>query len=86
MLDWEYDDRPCPRCGAVPTKRRDCCEPGCDDGWIDLYGEDPNYYMLGEQRPCPSCHGFGVCRWCSECGHEIHPADAALSKLRKDNP
>jgi hypothetical protein len=71
MMDWEYSDIPCPRCGAVPTKMRDSIEIGCEDGYIDLYDQDPSYYFPGEDALCPSCHGVGVVRWCGECGHEI---------------
>lgn len=79
MDDWEYDETPCPRCGETPTKRRYCSELGCEDGWIDLYDEDPNFYMPGEQHACPECHGCGVVRWCGVCGYEIRPADTERS-------
>lgn len=71
MCDCEFDETPCPRCGAVPTRRIECCEPGCEDGWIDLYAEDPIYYLPGERQRCPSCRGLGFVHWCSACGQEM---------------
>lgn len=47
--DYEEDyDRRCPKCGHTPTRFRDCLA-GCDDGYFDLYEDDPINYMPGEE-------------------------------------
>lgn len=72
--DWEYDEAECPKCGHYPTRRVQCWEVGCDDGYIDLseIDEDQFWYDPGDVEPCDMCNGFGVLRWCPECGHDLN--------------
>lgn len=68
MGDYEYDERPCPRCQHEPTHSRACSQIGCDDGEIDMYEFDgPLWYSPGETEPCRECRGTGIEWWCPEC-------------------
>ena len=63
-------DIACPTCGQSPTRSRDCGHLGCEDGYVDLYDEDPIYYQPGETETCSECRGTGVVVWCPNCGND----------------
>lgn len=70
--DFEEDyDTPCPSCRHVPTRYRDCNAIGCEDGYIDLYEDDPLWYDEEDVEVCRECNGTGVQRWCPACGADI---------------
>jgi len=86
--DYEYDDTPCPKCGAEPTHWRRCTEIDCDDGFIDLYDEDPINEDPGTFRTCPECQGTGIHHWCPKCGHDFtrkQNANLHRTKMAGDN-
>lgn len=75
--DYEY---PCPYCGNPFTRWQDCTVFGCDDGYIDLYDEDPLWYDEGDFKVCTECRGTGIMMWCPNCGkdprnHVPNPVD-----------
>jgi hypothetical protein len=72
MDDYEIDDEPCPKCDSDYTHARRCNVLGCDDGWIDLYEEEPMFYYEGDREMCSECHGTGQQRWCPKCGHDMN--------------
>ena len=79
MEEYEIDfESSCPKCGHDKLHYRSCSNFGCDDGYIDLYYEDPNYYKPGEERECPDCRGTGIEIWCPSCGEN-------LSGIKLDN-
>lgn len=70
----EHDDAVCPKCGHEPTYRRDCLNYACDGGWIDMHeaDEDPFWHDPGDTAVCEECHGYGVLRWCPQCGYDLN--------------
>ena len=79
MDDWEYDERPCPACGAGSTRWRRCDAIGCDDGEIDMHEfDDPLWYDSGDTEPCQECSGKGHHWWCSVCGWDSVLGPGAL--------
>ena len=86
---WALDDDieedyelPCPKCGHLPTRSRDCDAIGCDEGWIDMHEyDDPLFFDPGEYEMCQECHGAGIERWCPACGIGILPSQ--VPKLRE---
>lgn len=78
MDDYELDyDFACKKCGCSPIHWRRCTEMYCDDGTIDLYEEDPQWFDPGDMERCQTCHGTGIERWCPKCD-----ADLCLPKTR----
>lgn len=72
MDDYQEDyDEKCPSCGHTPIRWRDCTNIHCDDGFIDLYEDDPLWYDEGDLEVCPECNGTGIERWCPNCGTTI---------------
>lgn len=76
----EYEDdyeTACPHCGSEPTRRKDCDNILCDDGYEDMYDDDPiNHPEPGEDLiTCGDCHGTGRLHWCPKCGKDILPTD-----------
>lgn len=67
--DIEYAEGCCPKCGHEPIYRRDCTD--CDDGYHDLYEEDPLWYNEGDTEECEHCNGYGGHVWCPSCGYDI---------------
>lgn len=52
------DDYPfCSICGG-PMEWEDCWN-GCDDGYFDMYDEDPLWYDEGDLEMCEICKGMG---------------------------
>ena len=62
-------DCQCARCGSS------CfwvdCDNGCEDGYLNLYEQDPLWYEDEYDTPCHVCHargGWNVCgsgdKWC----------------------
>lgn len=47
----------CTVCGA-PMEWQDCWN-GCDDGYFDLYDEDPLWYDEDDVQACDICDGKG---------------------------
>jgi hypothetical protein len=45
--------------------------PGCDDGQIDGYEEDPLWWDEGDTYTCSECRGYGYFMWCSKCGANL---------------
>lgn len=73
MDDWEHDEAVCPRCGHEPTLRCDCPNYACDDGLVDMHEfDDPMLFDEGDVEECQECHGYGVLRWCPECGYDLN--------------
>lgn len=67
MDDYELDDdAPCPTCGEWKLRWRRCDQ--CDEGYNDLYDEDPLWYDPDDQEACFECGATGIQRWCSGCG------------------
>jgi len=55
----------CPTCGNWQDWEH--CDQ-CEDGYVDLYDEDPLFYDEGDVEPCHTCDGHGgwwVCRRCT---------------------
>ena len=72
----QIDDRPCPYCGHPETRWKECDAIGCDEGWVDLYDDDPINYAEGEEyEPCHECHGQGHQWRCPNCGADIWDTD-----------
>jgi hypothetical protein len=71
MDDYYEDDYdfPCPACNNPFTRWQHCNE--CDDGFIDLYDEDPLWYDPGDSEPCRECSGTGMLCWCPDCGWDV---------------
>lgn len=74
MDEWEHDEAVCPKCGHEPTRWRRCTAIGCDGGYVDLdeIDEDPFWYDPGDTAVCAECHGYGVLRWCPQCGYDLN--------------
>lgn len=69
---YEDDETACPKCGHCPTRYRDCDVINCEDGWIDLYEEDPTWADEDDEAMCFECHGTGIQRWCPKCGADVN--------------
>lgn len=63
--DIEFAEIECPKCGNDMV-RRDC--NSCEDGFHDLYDEDPLYYDEEDFEKCSECDGHGCHVWCQKCG------------------
>ena len=71
-IDYELDDRPCPRCGHHTTHTRTCNALNCEDGYIDEYEDDPLNFAPGEEYTiCDECLGTGMNWWCPKCGADL---------------
>lgn len=68
---YEFDETTCPRCGYCPTNRQPCTQISCDEGWINLFDEDPLWYDEDDVEICTNCHGTGIEHWCSNCGFDL---------------
>ncbi len=66
--DIEIGDATCPKCNHYLYWQR--C-PNCEDGFIDLYDEDPLWYDEDEVETCPECGGHGCHSWCPNCGWDV---------------
>ena len=55
-LGCSYGDSTCTICGS-PLEWEECWN-GCDDGYFDMYDEDPLWYDEGEEM-CEICRGTG---------------------------
>lgn len=66
--DWEYSDRPCPKCGNEMATRR--CGSCGGDGYIEDDEEDTDV-GFGEET-CSNCDGDGHETWCRECGWDAN--------------
>ena len=83
MEDYEIDyETACPKCGHDKIHYRSCTNFSCNDGYIDLYDEDPLWYRKGETKKCPECKGTGVEIWCPNCG--AHLSGIKLNNEIKD--
>lgn len=70
--DYEIDyESSCPFCGHESIHYRECSNFSCDNGYIDLFYNDPNYYVPGETESCPECKGTGTEIWCPNCGADL---------------
>ena len=67
-IDIELTDEYCPRCGESLYSQ--WCWAGCDDGWVDLYEEDPFWWGPGDIQRCDEYHGRGHITWCRSCGYD----------------
>ncbi|MFN8493159.1 MAG: hypothetical protein U0350_36485 [Caldilineaceae bacterium] len=67
----------CSVCGA-PLEREDCWN-GCDDGYFDMYDEDPLLYEEGDVEVCNICRGRGSYWVCPNA--QNHPASEAESEM-----
>lgn len=64
----EHDDEPCPNCGGQ-VLWAPCTQ--CEDGFIDVYDDDPLWYDEDDVEPCHECNGKGYHKWCSKCGYDL---------------
>lgn len=71
MSDMELEPG-CPVCGSDMFWER-CTQVGCDDGWIDLYEDDPLWYDPGDVEACPICDGNAGWLICLDA--ENHPPE-----------
>ena len=71
-MDYEFSEMACPYCGHYPTYWRWCTEVHCDDGQIDVYNLEPDWYEPGDMERCETCHGTGVEAWCPSCGKDLN--------------
>lgn len=69
--EYDIEEGPCPKCGHHELRSRSCVVIGCDDGWIDLYEEDPLWFGPGDTEPCQECKATGIVRWCPNCGADL---------------
>lgn len=76
------DDYPCcGHCGGGVDWEL-CTAIGCEDGYIDVYEEDPLWYSPGDMEACDMCEGKGgwwIClnSTCSGSGsHTVAGAEA----------
>lgn len=70
--DTEFNfDTPCPHCGHAYTLTRPCDVLGCEQGYIDLYEDDPLLFDPGDTETCSECHGTGYYHWCPNCGRDV---------------
>jgi predicted RNA-binding Zn-ribbon protein involved in translation (DUF1610 family) len=51
----------CQRCGEMKVWE-DCDQ--CDDGYVEVYDEDPLWYDPGDIERCHQCNGAGGWRVC----------------------
>lgn len=63
VFDPALDDYPdtaptCPHCGS-DMEWEPCEEWDCEDGYRDVYEDDPFWYEPGETEPCQMCEGKG---------------------------
>jgi predicted RNA-binding Zn-ribbon protein involved in translation (DUF1610 family) len=83
-MDYEIDyDEQCPKCGNSPIHWRRCYE--CDDGYRDMFEEDPLWYDIGETERCPDCLGYGTVTWCPECGYNITEHNYVMDLLKEQD-
>lgn len=75
--EMQTDGIPCPACGNPETRSQRCRE--CEDGFNDVYDDDPINESPGTLIPCPECKGETICRWCPKCG-----ADYWLAKRSRE--
>lgn len=68
--DISLSDAQCPNCGANPTYTRDC--GACDEGFIDLHEQEPDWYDEDEFDTCSECRGSGTVHWCRACGYDFN--------------
>ncbi len=72
--DYEIGYEPCPFCGHDEIHWRRCGALDCDDGFVDLYEDDPLWYNPGDIGMCQECHGTGTEQWCPKCGRDPREA------------
>lgn len=53
----DYSEPCCKLCGAI-LEWEDCWN-NCDEGYFDMYEEDPEWYDYGDVEKCAECHGKG---------------------------
>ena len=73
VCDCCQDEEPlCPTCSSYMVWED--CWNGCDDGYFDLYDEDPLWYAEDKREICDICKGKGGYWGCSsvQC-HETAP-------------
>jgi hypothetical protein len=56
----------CKECGSELVWE-DCPAIGCEDGWIDVYEDDPLWYDPGDEEVCEECNGKGGWLRCPDC-------------------
>ena len=86
MDEWEYSDFYCPKC-QTQLRQRECDNFYCEDGYVDLYEEDPLWYEEGDLQKCPDCNGNGYFRWCSNEDCDVSEAEinkAVLEQCESD--
>jgi hypothetical protein len=66
----DEDKVPCPACGNSTTLSRECTYSGCQDGFEDLYEDDPINESPGTYITCVNCSGTSIERWCPKCGRD----------------
>jgi len=66
--EYEQTGSPCPFCGHSPLHTRNC--EHCDDGYVELYDEDPLWYDEDDIEACEHCRATGVLIWCPSCGKD----------------
>lgn len=69
MSDYWIEDSRCSHCGHDTIHWSDCAA-GCDDGFFNLYDEDPLWYDDGDVQGCEDCFETGVQQWCPQCGKD----------------
>jgi len=74
MEDYDEDDEnECPYCHHSPIRRRECTNIHCENGFEDMYEDDPINHPEPDQDlvKCSDCDGTGFEVWCPNCGHEL---------------
>jgi hypothetical protein len=79
MMDYYEMDESCPHCGHDIIHWGDC-EAGCDDGFFNLYDEDPLWYDEDDIEGCEDCFETGIQQWCPKCGKDPRKKAAYWSR------
>jgi len=73
MKDYEEDhENECPKCDQLPTHYRNCGALHCENGFVDLWEDDPINHTQGVSvRTCDECYGSTIEEWCPKCSYDI---------------
>lgn len=80
-MDARLEEWPiCEICGSLMTWED--CWNGCDDGYFDMYDEDPLWYDEGDLELCEICHGHGWYYICPNASNHTLPLFENLKEER----
>lgn len=77
-IDYEDDyESECPQCNHSPVRFRTCSNIHCNDGYEDMYEDDPINHPEPDEDliECDDCKGTGIETWCPNCGKDLSGFD-----------